>query len=44
MLPKGHLAPVTLSAEVRTPEDFARACAPAIRDFVRHLVGPGTHA
>jgi 3-oxoadipate enol-lactonase len=37
-LPKGRLAPVRLSAEVRTPEDFARACAPAIRDFVRHLV------
>lgn len=44
MLPKGRLAPVTLSAEVRTPEDFARACAPAIRDFVGNLVAPGPRA
>ena len=41
MLPKGRLAPVALSAEVRTPEDFARACAPAIRDFVRDTVETG---
>lgn len=42
MLPEGRLAPVTLSAEVRTPEDFARGCAPAIRDFVRHTVARQT--
>jgi pimeloyl-ACP methyl ester carboxylesterase len=41
MLPKGRLAPVTLSAEVRTPGDFARACAPAIRAFIRDLVATG---
>jgi 3-oxoadipate enol-lactonase len=34
ILPKGRLAPVTLSADVRTAHDFARACAPAIRDFI----------
>lgn len=44
LLPKGRLAPVTLSAEVRTPEDFAQACAPAVREFVRNGVAPGTHA
>lgn len=44
MLPGGRLAPVTLSAQVRTPEDFARACAPAIRDFVRDTTAPGRHA
>jgi 3-oxoadipate enol-lactonase len=34
ILPRGRLAPVALSAEVRTAQDFARACAPAIRDFI----------
>jgi 3-oxoadipate enol-lactonase len=43
MLPRGRLAPVTLSAEVCTPEDFARACAPAIREFVRDTAAPGRH-
>lgn len=38
VLSQGRLAPVTLSAEVRTPEDFARACAPPIRDFIRDSV------
>ncbi len=33
-LPQGRLAPVTLSADLRTAEDFAKAFAPAIRDFL----------
>ena len=33
-LPRGRLAPVTLSADLRTADDFARAFAPAIRDFL----------
>jgi pimeloyl-ACP methyl ester carboxylesterase len=33
-LPRGRLASVTLSAELRTAEDFARAFAPTIRDFL----------
>lgn len=33
-LPNGHLAPVTLSADLRTADDFARAFAPTIRDFL----------
>ena len=41
MLPRGRLAPVKLSAEVRTPADFARACAPAIRDFLCDTVDTG---
>lgn len=44
LLPKGRLAPATLSPEVRTPEDFAQACAPAVREFVRNRVAPRTHA
>ena len=34
VLPRGHLAPVTLSADLQTSEDFARAFAPIIRDFL----------
>ncbi|HEU4594822.1 MAG TPA: alpha/beta hydrolase [Pyrinomonadaceae bacterium] len=34
VLPRGHLAPVTLSAGLRTADDFARAFAPTIRDFL----------
>jgi 3-oxoadipate enol-lactonase len=34
ILPRGQLAPVTLSAELRTADDFARAFAPAIREFL----------
>ncbi|HEY0174465.1 MAG TPA: alpha/beta hydrolase [Pyrinomonadaceae bacterium] len=33
-LPQGRLAPVTLSADLRSADDFARAFAPAIRDFL----------
>ena len=43
-LPTGRLAPVTLSTEVRTPEDFARACSPAIRDFIHDIVATGRRA
>jgi 3-oxoadipate enol-lactonase len=34
VLPQGRLAPVTISAELLTVDDFARAFAPAIRDFL----------
>jgi pimeloyl-ACP methyl ester carboxylesterase len=34
VLPKGRLAPVTISADLVTSDDFARAFAPAIRDFL----------
>lgn len=34
VLPNGRLAPVALSAEVLTTDDFAGAFAPAIRDFL----------
>jgi 3-oxoadipate enol-lactonase len=34
IIPKGKLAPITLTAELQTTEDFAEAFAPAIRDFV----------
>lgn len=34
ILPRGRLAPVTLSAGLRTADDFAGALAPAIRDFL----------
>lgn len=34
ILPRGRLAPAVLSANVRTADDFARAFAPAIRDFL----------
>ncbi|HEX6042600.1 alpha/beta hydrolase [Longimicrobium sp.] len=40
LLPKGRLAPVTLSADVRTAHDFAGACAPAIREFITDVIGP----
>jgi pimeloyl-ACP methyl ester carboxylesterase len=33
-LPQGRLSPVTISAEILTADDFARAFAPAIRDFL----------
>lgn len=38
VLPNGHLAPATLSADLRTADDFARAFAPAIRDFLANVV------
>jgi pimeloyl-ACP methyl ester carboxylesterase len=34
ILPKGQLASLTLSADLQTTEDFARAFAPLIRDFL----------
>ncbi|MEW5931667.1 MAG: alpha/beta hydrolase [Gemmatimonadota bacterium] len=34
VLPNGRLAPVALSAEVHSADDFATAFAPAIRDFL----------
>ena len=33
-LPRGHLAAVTLSDDVRTTDDFAQAFAPALRGFL----------
>jgi 3-oxoadipate enol-lactonase len=42
ILPKGHLAPVMLSADLRTADDFARAFAPTIRDFLAAVVCTGT--
>ena len=33
-LPRGRLANVTLSSGIRTADDFAKAFAPAIRDFL----------
>lgn len=39
-LPGWHLAPVTLSADLGTADDFARAFAPVIRDFLA-AVGRG---
>jgi 3-oxoadipate enol-lactonase len=39
MLPQGHLAPVALSADLHSTDDFARAFAPTIRDFLRELRG-----
>lgn len=33
-LPHGHLAPVTLTEDLETPDDFALAFAPSIRSFV----------
>jgi 3-oxoadipate enol-lactonase len=38
VLPRGHLAPVTLSTDLHTAEDFARAFAPTIRDFLTTTV------
>jgi len=37
-LPNGHLAPVTLSADLQTAEEFASAFAPTIRDFLARVV------
>lgn len=34
ILPNGHLAPVKVSNDIRTADDFARAFAPVIRDFL----------
>lgn len=34
ILPNGQLAPITLSADLHTAEDLARAFAPTIRDFL----------
>jgi pimeloyl-ACP methyl ester carboxylesterase len=34
LLPRGQLAPVTISVEMHTAEDFARAFAPTIRAFL----------
>jgi pimeloyl-ACP methyl ester carboxylesterase len=39
ILPKGQLAPVALSADMHTAEDFARAFAPTIRDFLTTVAG-----
>jgi len=36
-LPNGHLAPLTLSTDLQTADDFARAFAPIIRDFLARL-------
>jgi 3-oxoadipate enol-lactonase len=33
-LPNGHFAPVALSADLHTADDFARAFAPTIREFL----------
>jgi 3-oxoadipate enol-lactonase len=38
LLPRGDLAPVALSAEMTTVQQFADAVAPAIRTFLRDLV------
>lgn len=38
VLPRGHLAPVTLSADLQTADDFARAFAPTVRDFLTNTV------
>ena len=38
ILPHGRLSPVTLSADLLTADDFARALAPAIRDFLTNNV------
>jgi pimeloyl-ACP methyl ester carboxylesterase len=38
VLPQGRLAPVTISADLLTSDDFARAFAPAIRDFLTAIV------
>jgi 3-oxoadipate enol-lactonase len=38
VLPNGHLASVTVSADLQTADDFARAFAPVIRDFLANVV------
>ena len=42
ILPKGYLAPVMLSADLHTADDFARAFAPTIRDFLSIVDSPST--
>lgn len=37
-LPRGHLAPVKLSADLHTLDDFAQAFAPTIRQFLTTVV------
>lgn len=37
VLPEGRLSGVALSDDVRTAEDFARVCAPPIRDFIAEI-------
>lgn len=38
ILPNGHLAPVKLSADLQTSNDFARAFGPTIRQFLDKVV------
>jgi pimeloyl-ACP methyl ester carboxylesterase len=38
VLPRGHLAPITLSTDVRTIEEFGDAFAPVIREFLARQV------
>lgn len=38
ILPQGQLAPVALSAELHTADDFAQAFAPTIRNFLKNTV------
>jgi 3-oxoadipate enol-lactonase len=38
VLPQGRLAPVTLSADIRTLDDFGRTFAPVIQRFVSEIV------
>lgn len=40
-LARGRLAPMALSADVQTAQDFARACAPAMRDFIAETLALG---
>lgn len=40
ILPNGRLAPMTLSADLRTAEDLAHAFAPTIRDFLATVDQP----
>lgn len=44
ILPAGRLAGVTLSDDVRTAEDFARVCAPPIRDFIAETAAGNAQA
>jgi hypothetical protein len=38
ILPRGHLAPVAMSGDLKSADDFARAFAPAIREFLAFIV------
>ncbi|MDO1449210.1 alpha/beta hydrolase [Rhodocytophaga aerolata] len=38
ILPNGHLAPVTISTDLQTADDFARIFAPIIRNFLINTV------